>query len=201
MLIGLLEDKCNRLVFPWCKGVGYDYSIVKESTQLGSYKRYYGKNFTNATDTHTGTNNSVISFWNEFLRNHSSCAVEIRKMICSDLFPPCFPNEGLAFYTICQSTCRSIENKCANIGASSPFGKYLTYCEAVASGNSSHGYCKHTSWPKPLHWINFFRGESPDNFFWNPPIFISHLRRGCKPAHTIFRKTVKISKVVVIDHL
>lgn len=159
--IGILHGKCHKLIFPWCKGFKYQYTIMKESTQISSYKYFYGKNFTNVSSVDkVFSNTSYINYWTRFQKNYSDCSMEIQKTLCADLFPPCFPDEGTSLYSVCHKTCLDMRRRCPRIAEHSTFmGNFFNSCEAWASGNSDHGFCKHSSWPKPLLWLNYFRGK------------------------------------------
>lgn len=156
---GLLEDTCNRLIIPWCQGIGYDHTIMKESTQIAIYHDVYGKNFTNdSRKDAVFDKDSEISFWDEILTNNSKCAPDIRKMLCAEFFPPCFPNEGLSFYTVCRPICDKISQKCPETKQTKSFEVFFKSCETRVSGESSHGFCRYTKWPKQMGWLLPFRG-------------------------------------------
>lgn len=139
--------------------MGYKYTIMKESTQIETYWYLYGKNFTNTSSDNYYSNISGINYWTEFMKNHSDCATDIKKMLCADLFPPCYPHEGTELYGICHETCRDMRNRCPAIAQhSTNLGNFLSTCESLASDNPSNGYCKRTSWPKPLLWLTYFKG-------------------------------------------
>lgn len=157
----MLEDTCNRLIFPWCQGIGYDHTILKESTQIASYNDFYGKNYTNdSTKDAVSEKYSEISFWDEIVANNSKCTLDIKKMLCAEFFPPCFPDEGLSLYTVCKPICDRIIKECPETKQTESFELFFQSCEAKALGESSHGYCRYTKWPEPMKWLYPYRGNS-----------------------------------------
>ncbi|KAK3747480.1 hypothetical protein QZH41_002158, partial [Actinostola sp. cb2023] len=151
---GLLEGGCANLTFPWCQGLNYNHTIAHENVQKNLYKFYYKKNMTGDPVVDAQYDNTTyLHTYDLWMQKFPKCAETIKMMICSGHMPPCFPGEGLAFYTLCSSNCKSILTQCPEI-RDSDFYYWLTECEFVAYGNSSHGYCKHTSWPNPHEWLH-----------------------------------------------
>jgi hypothetical protein len=142
--------------------MGYPLTIISKDRQKHLYKSYYDKNYTteNDPDISKPAPTSLLNKIMIVMGNHSSCAKSIRKLFCADVIPPCFENEGLAFYTVCRNVCTSIGAQCPKV-IESNLG-YFLYCERMAVGNTTlrNGYCKHTSWPPPMKWLDVFQGKT-----------------------------------------
>ncbi|KAK3729898.1 hypothetical protein QZH41_010713, partial [Actinostola sp. cb2023] len=150
----LLEGGCNNIIIPWCQGLNYNQTNLPENIQKNLYKAYYNKNMTgNPVVDAQYDNTSFVHRIDLWTQKFPKCAKTIKMMVCSEVILPCFPGESLAFYTLCSSNCKSVLTQCPEI-KDSDFYYWLTRCEFVAYGNSSHGYCKHTSWPNPHEWLH-----------------------------------------------
>ena len=101
-------------------------------------------------------NNSFVHYVDANVKKIPKCALNYKKLICADSFPPCFYGEDLSFYTICDSNCKEIDTLCPQIRQSPDDYFWIPECEimGIANGSSAHGYCKHTSWPDPHTWIH-----------------------------------------------
>ncbi|XP_048588155.1 uncharacterized protein LOC116611634 [Nematostella vectensis] len=153
---GLLENECSPLIFPMCKSIGYSHTSISLSTQLKVYNIFYQKKFSNTSEDAVVKPGSTVDNWQGFFKNFSQCSLNLKKFFCGDLFPPCFPDEGLQHYTLCQSFCYDISVKCPAL-LNTVYGPWLSGCELLASGNTSHGYCRTSSWPPPMAWLKWFQ--------------------------------------------
>ncbi|XP_032227950.2 uncharacterized protein LOC116611635 [Nematostella vectensis] len=155
---GKLESGCTKMIFPFCKGVGFTYTAITTSYQLMIYQFYYGKKFTNTSTDSIIPPNSYIGRIQQLGEDFPKCADRLRRFFCGDQFPPCFPEEGPRFYTICQQYCHQLGLECPGL-YNTFIGRYVSACEILAFGNTSHGFCKHTTWPTPMKWLKWFRDQ------------------------------------------
>ena len=48
----------------------------------------------------------------EIFNKYPKCQENLKKLMCGEFFPPCFPEEGKGFYSICRSVCNEILRDC-----------------------------------------------------------------------------------------
>ena len=117
----------------------------------------YRKNYTNDASVSIPTPNSGAERLVNLMKNFSKCSTNIKKLFCAEYLPPCFAHEGIAFYTACKDVCRNVSFQCPEL-FDTPL-RFFFYCEKLAFGEPYNGFCKHTSWPPPMKWIDIFKGK------------------------------------------
>lgn len=107
-LTGPLDRGCQELIIPACKNLGVsNYTIIGADLQKDWYLHTYHKRYS--------PNSAGTEFPPEFqgvLNKYPKCQENLKKMFCGELFPPCFPDEGHGFYSICKSVCDDIVRDC-----------------------------------------------------------------------------------------
>ena len=106
---GPLDRGCQKLIFPACKNLGlYSHTLLSKSAQKKVYSLFYNKTY-NEHDLEQGFPKRV----EKGLVKYSKCRKNIEKLICGELFPPCFPEEANpVMKTLCRSVCDDIARDC-----------------------------------------------------------------------------------------
>lgn len=154
-LTGPLERGCSPVIIPICQNVGYTHTIITQKRQKRFYKYWYRKNYTNSAVVSIPRQNS----WAQDLMTNkkmSRCAQNVKKLFCVEHIPPCFPEEGIAYYTACRDLCKNVTIECPEV-LRTRMRSYFLYCEKLAFGEAYKGFCKHRSWPPPMKWLDFFK--------------------------------------------
>lgn len=157
-VLGPLERSCTPVIIPFCKNIGYTHTMITLQRQKTIYKHMYRKNYTNDANVAIPARNSGAERLLNITKSLTAgCAVNVKKLFCAEYFPPCFQKEGLAYYTACKDVCRNLSSQCPKVFNTRL--RFFFYCEKLAYGESYNGFCKHTSWPRPMQWIDIFRGK------------------------------------------
>jgi len=115
MFSGPLERGCQKVVnFPFCKDLGYNYTIITPQLQARAYKFIYRKNITDP-DPETPRPGSILARVMSEMKSSPKCANSVQKLFCSEMVPPCFPDEGPKFYTVCKPICKNIGDDCPEL--------------------------------------------------------------------------------------
>ena len=143
---------CQRLIFPACQGKSYTHTLLTSKAQEKLYRLFYG-NYTKGN-----MSKEFPPYLEELFSKYPKCRLNMEKHFCSSLFPPCFPPELAAWYTLCKANCHEILVDCPELERDRRSVFWL--CNSLPEGTTSHGYCKHKDWPSPDDWIGHFMGES-----------------------------------------
>lgn len=145
-----LDRGCQNLIFPACKNLGfYGHTLFSESAQKTVYKYIYNKTYDDG-DLETAFPKNVEKDLSKFPK----CQTNIKRMVCGELFPPCFPDEeSPGLKTLCSSVCNDIVRDCPDFFRNHFMG--VEFCSTLAEGNTSHGYCDRKEWPKPFLWFKY----------------------------------------------
>ncbi|XP_032234287.2 uncharacterized protein LOC116616314 [Nematostella vectensis] len=155
---GLLEGDCAPLIFPVCDDVGYKHSAISIATQSKVYQMYYGKAFTNTSADRSASPGSYMGKLLQFIDTHPKCSYNLKQLFCADHFPPCFPEEGFALYTLCRPLCKQLAVHCPDLLQTPSYIRVISECDIrTVDGNSSSGFCKQTKWPPPVRWLQWFQ--------------------------------------------
>ena len=146
---GPLDQGCQPLIFPACLSAGYKHTLVPVERQKEIYTWFYDQNYTKEN-----ASKEFPPVFENFFAKYTKCRTGLTKLLCAEMLPPCFPREGLGYYTLCQPLCRQIADDCPDVFAN--FHANYVYCARMAEGETSHGFCKHTTWPKTADmWTDF----------------------------------------------
>ncbi|XP_032229031.2 uncharacterized protein LOC5504811 [Nematostella vectensis] len=158
---GPFDRGCQKMVnFPFCENLGYQYTIATPENQVQAYRFFYKKNMTDGEPSKPHPS-SILQRIMWTMGNNSKCALSIKRLFCGGVMQPCFPHEGTAYYTVCQGICRSIATDCPEI-LTSRGARYYVNCERYPDDVTAHGFCKHTKWPSPEYWKEFYPVQPTD---------------------------------------
>lgn len=126
------NQTCEMMVIPQCSDLGYNHTTLSPKAQ---------KNL----------------LTNDILKSLTNVNTSLKRLVCAELVPPCFPESKGELYTACRSDC-----KLASTNSKSQFTNFfksVEYCAALSNNSvANHGqFCKLTAWPKSGYWPSGLR--------------------------------------------
>ena len=104
---GPLDRGCQQLIIPACKNLGVSNHTLVTVEQQKQWYRYTYK-----MEPSADLEPDFPPEFLEMLQRYPKCQQNLKKMICGEFFPPCFPDEGYGYYSICRSVCDDIARDC-----------------------------------------------------------------------------------------
>ena len=150
---------CHKLVLPYCKDQSYNHTYLSNNTQAINFKEDFNKTLESSVNQ---TECCELKFVNETQREFPVCASILKKLLCAEMVPPCYPGETKRFYGLCNAECQRLHDLCPEFLESHPAGK--EFCGLMAGGTAAHGFCGHTKWPEDhLHWASKYTVHFDDS--------------------------------------
>ena len=114
-----------------------------------------GYNYTTQSkDSQTIFNNVLKDSLLTNFGNDTLCSPILKKMLCSEFAPPCFPEDAteIVIRTVCKSDCEELATQCPDLYET--HFEALSYCEQMATEKSTdlRGFCQLTKWPTADRW-------------------------------------------------
>lgn len=150
---GPLDRGCQELILPACKNLGVsNHTLLSVALQEMTYLMFYNKSY----QKHSVEQDFPPQL-QEVLKKYPKCQENIKRLFCGEHFPPCFPQEGKGFYSICKSVCSEILRDCPAFFRDDLLD--AEFCAILGTENTTHGYCKRTEWPAPFSWARYVPDE------------------------------------------
>ena len=151
---------CHKLVLPYCKDQSYNHTYLSNNTQAINFKEDFNKTLESSVNQ---TECCELKFVNETQREFPVCASILKKLLCAEMVPPCYPWRDKALSTACAMQSVSGCMICV-LSFSSPTPAGKEFCGLMAGGTAAHGFCGHTKWPEDhLHWASKYTVHFDDS--------------------------------------
>jgi len=107
--------------------MGYNYTILTPEMQIMVYRFMYRKNITDPDPETPQPDSHLANLVMSPMKSFPKCANSIKKLYCSEIIPPCFPDEGPKLYTVCKPICKNIGDDCPELLTGSSNSKLIIF--------------------------------------------------------------------------